>query len=31
MTEYDLKKFFPRWPKKVMIGDITIRDGFQSL
>jgi len=29
MTEYDYKKIFPRWPKKVSIGDITIRDGFQ--
>lgn len=29
MTEYDLWKIFPRMPKKVTIGDITIRDGFQ--
>jgi len=29
MTEYDLWKIFPRMPKKVMLGDITIRDGFQ--
>jgi hydroxymethylglutaryl-CoA lyase len=29
MAEYDLWKIFPRMPKKVMIGDITIRDGFQ--
>lgn len=29
MTEYDLWKVFPRMPKKVTIGDITIRDGFQ--
>ncbi|MCP4683358.1 MAG: pyruvate carboxyltransferase [Desulfobacterales bacterium] len=29
MTEYDLWKVFPRMPKKVIIGDITIRDGFQ--
>ncbi len=29
MTEYDLWKIFPRMPKKAMIGDITIRDGFQ--
>ena len=29
MTEYDLWKIFPRMPKKVAIGDITIRDGFQ--
>ncbi len=29
MTEYDYRKIFPRWPKKVTIGDITIRDGFQ--
>lgn len=28
-TEYDLWKIFPRMPKKVEIGDITIRDGFQ--
>jgi len=28
-TEYDLWKIFPKMPKKVMIGDITIRDGFQ--
>ncbi|MCX7816289.1 MAG: pyruvate carboxyltransferase [Syntrophales bacterium] len=28
-TEYDLWKIFPRMPKKVRIGDITIRDGFQ--
>jgi len=28
-TEYDLWKIFPRMPKKVMLGDITIRDGFQ--
>ncbi len=29
MTEYDYWKLFPRMPKKVTIGDITIRDGFQ--
>ena len=29
MTEYDMWKIFPRMPKKVTIGDITIRDGFQ--
>ncbi len=29
MTEYDLWKIFPRMPRKVTIGDITIRDGFQ--
>lgn len=28
-TEYDLWKVFPRMPKKITIGDITIRDGFQ--
>lgn len=28
-TEYDLWKIFPRMPKKVMLGDITVRDGFQ--
>ncbi len=31
MTEYDYWKIFPRMPKKVTIGDITIRDGFQHL
>jgi hydroxymethylglutaryl-CoA lyase len=30
-TEYDLWKVFPRMPRKVTIGDITIRDGFQHL
>ncbi len=29
MTEYDYWKVFPRMPKKVTIGDITVRDGFQ--
>ncbi|MCF8105025.1 MAG: hypothetical protein K9K64_06055 [Desulfohalobiaceae bacterium] len=29
MTEYDLWKIFPRMPGKVVIGDITVRDGFQ--
>jgi hydroxymethylglutaryl-CoA lyase len=29
MTEYDMWKIFPRMPKKVTVGDITIRDGFQ--
>jgi hydroxymethylglutaryl-CoA lyase len=29
MTEYDFWKIFPRMPRKVTIGDITIRDGFQ--
>jgi len=29
MTEYDLWNIFPRMPRKVTIGDITIRDGFQ--
>ena len=28
-TEYNYWKIFPRMPKKVTIGDITIRDGFQ--
>ncbi len=28
-VEYDLWKIFPRMPRKVTIGDITIRDGFQ--
>jgi len=31
MSEYDLWKVFPRMPKKVTIGDITVRDGFQHL
>ncbi|MCF6248201.1 MAG: pyruvate carboxyltransferase [Desulfobacula sp.] len=31
MTEYDYWKIFPRMPKRVTIGDITIRDGFQHL
>jgi hydroxymethylglutaryl-CoA lyase len=31
MTEYDYWKLFPRMPRKVTIGDITIRDGFQHL
>ena len=31
MTEYDFWKIFPRMPKKVIIGDITVRDGFQHL
>ncbi|MFO8047865.1 MAG: pyruvate carboxyltransferase [Desulfosudaceae bacterium] len=29
MSEHDLWKIFPRMPKKVTVGDITIRDGFQ--
>jgi len=28
-TEYDYWKIFPRMPRKVTIGDITVRDGFQ--
>ena len=28
-TEYDYWKIFPKMPKKVVIGDITVRDGFQ--
>jgi len=31
MTEYDYWKIFPKMPKKVTIGDITVRDGFQHL
>jgi hydroxymethylglutaryl-CoA lyase len=31
MSEYDYWKIFPRMPKKVTIGDITVRDGFQHL
>lgn len=30
MTEYDYWKIFPRMPRKVTIGDITVRDGFQN-
>ena len=29
MTEYDFWKIFPRMPRKVTVGDITVRDGFQ--
>ncbi len=29
MAEYDYWKIFPRMPRKVTVGDITIRDGFQ--
>jgi len=29
MTEHDYWKIFPRMPRKVTIGDITVRDGFQ--
>ncbi len=29
MTKHNYWKIFPRMPKKVTIGDITIRDGFQ--
>jgi hydroxymethylglutaryl-CoA lyase len=29
MPEYDYWKIFPRMPRKVTIGDITVRDGFQ--
>lgn len=29
MTEYDYWKIFPRMPRKITIGDITVRDGFQ--
>lgn len=28
-TEYNYWKIFPRMPNRVVIGDITIRDGFQ--
>ncbi len=28
-AEYDYWKIFPRMPRKVTIGDITVRDGFQ--
>jgi hydroxymethylglutaryl-CoA lyase len=29
MNEYDYWKIFPKMPRKVAIGDITVRDGFQ--
>ncbi|MFO7963825.1 MAG: pyruvate carboxyltransferase [Desulfobacterales bacterium] len=29
MTEYDFWNIFPRMPKRVTVGDITVRDGFQ--
>ena len=29
MSEHNYNKIFPRMPKKVTIGDITVRDGFQ--
>ena len=29
MTDYDYWKIFPRMPKKITVGDITVRDGFQ--
>jgi hydroxymethylglutaryl-CoA lyase len=29
MSEHDYWKIFPRMPRKVTIGDITVRDGFQ--
>ena len=29
MNEYDFWKIFPRMPRKVTIGDITTRDGYQ--
>ena len=31
MTEHDYWAIFPRMPKKVTVGDITVRDGFQHL
>jgi len=31
MTEYDYWKIFPRMPRKVRLGDITIRDGLQHV
>jgi hydroxymethylglutaryl-CoA lyase len=31
MTEYDYWNIFPRMPRQVTIGDITVRDGFQHL
>lgn len=29
MTEYDYWQIFPRMPRRVIVGDITVRDGFQ--
>jgi hydroxymethylglutaryl-CoA lyase len=29
VTEYDYWKIFPRMPRRAVVGDITIRDGFQ--
>jgi hydroxymethylglutaryl-CoA lyase len=29
VTEYDYWSIFPRMPRKVTVGDITVRDGFQ--
>lgn len=29
MTEYDYWKIFPKMPRRITIGDITVRDGFQ--
>ncbi len=29
MTEHDYWRIFPRLPRRVVVGDITIRDGFQ--
>lgn len=29
MTEYDYWNIFPRMPRRAVVGDITIRDGFQ--
>jgi hydroxymethylglutaryl-CoA lyase len=31
MSEHDYWKIFPRMPREVTVGDITIRDGFQHL
>jgi len=31
MSQHDYWKIFPRMPRKVTIGDITVRDGFQHL
>ena len=31
MSEHDLWTLFPRMPRRVTIGDITVRDGFQHL
>ena len=29
MSEHDYRRIFPRFPGRVTVGDITVRDGFQ--